>query len=337
MKTLWNISILIIFIIVVLSVAEPPASASGNCQIFPPDHIWNTPIHSLPVHPLSDTYINAIGPNDTMHADFGSGVWPPGSTSPIGIPFTTVDSNQPAVPIIYTDYGDESDPGPFPIPPDAPIEGGPDSDGDRHVLVIAEDNCWLYELFYAFPLNNGQSWEAASGANYDLNGYELRPDGWTSADAAGLPIYPGLVRYEEVQSGVIDHAIRFTVENTQNTHVWPARHDAGQANSSYPPMGMYFRLKSEFDITPYPAEVQVILQAMKTYGLILADNGSDWYISGEPHENWDNDMLNSAFHTIEGSNFEAVDVSSLMIDPDSGQTIYGLDFDEFIFLPALFR
>lgn len=203
------------------------------------------------------------------------------------------------------------------------------------MLVIDEGDCVLYELFYAFPVNGGQSWDAGSGARYDLNSYALRPDEWTSADAAGLPIFPGLVRYEEVQAGQIRHALRFTAENTQNAHVWPARHHAGQDDTDLPPMGQYFRLKASFDISGYPADMRVILQAMKTYGIILADNGSNWYVSGAPNESWDNNLLNETFDTLYGSDFEAVDVSSLMIDPHSGQTIYGIDFDEFVYLPTI--
>jgi hypothetical protein len=228
-----------------------------------------------------------------------------------------VPSWQPKVPINYTAYGNESDPGPFPIPPEAPIEGGPSAGGDRHVIVVDRTACVLYELFYSFP-NGDNSWSASSGARYDLRSNALRPNGWTSADAAGLPIYPGLVLYDEVASGTITHAIRFTAPQTQKAHVWPARHNASDITSqSYPPMGQRFRLKQSFDISGYPQHVRVILQAFKEYGLILADNGSPWYISGAPDERWDNDVLH-AWDDIPGSAFEAVDVSGLMIDPNSG-------------------
>lgn len=290
----------------------------AGCDIFPGDNVWNTPIDSLPVHPNSQNYINTIGANAGLHADFGSGVWPPGSDSPIGIPFIVVSGTQTPVTVNFVDYPDESDPGPYPIPPDAPIEGGPNGDGDRHVLVLEKDNCILYELFDAHPLSGG-SWDAANGAVFDLKSHALRPAGWTSADAAGLPILPGLVRYDEVMSGEITHALRFTAPQTQRAYLWPARHYASSLTGpNYPPMGLRLRLKADFDISGYPPEIRVILQAMKTYGLILADNGSPWYISGVPDERWDNGMLHE-WDDITGADFEVVDASSLMIDPDSGQ------------------
>ncbi|MEK7323626.1 MAG: hypothetical protein AAB217_00030, partial [Chloroflexota bacterium] len=237
---------------------------------------------------------------------------------PIGIPFTAVPGDQPLVNVTF-DYADESDSGPYPIPPDAPIEGGPNSDGDRHILIVDRDHCKLYELYAAYLESDG-SWIAGSGAIYDLNSNALRPATWTSADAAGLPILPGLIRYDEVAAGEINHAIRFTAEETQRLFVWPARHYASDiTDSSVPPMGGRFRLKASFDVSPYPREVQVILNAMKTYGLILADNGSDWFIGGVPDERWEDDMLVSALREINGSNFEAVDTSSLMVNPDSGE------------------
>jgi hypothetical protein len=264
--------------------------------------------------------VASIGGSSTLHPDFGSGVWPPGSNSPIGIPFIEVPSETPAVTITYTAYGDESDPGPFPIPADAPIEGGPDSSGDRHVIVVDRYRCELFELFDAHP-GPGSSWLAASGARYPLDSSDLRPDGWTSADAAGLPVFAGLVRYEEVASGHVGHAIRFTAPETQAEHVWPARHDASSStNPALPPMGQRFRLKAGFDISGYSPEVRVILEAFKEYGIILADNGSPWYISGAPDPRWDNDMLRE-LKEIPGSAFEAVDVSSLMIDPNSGTAL----------------
>ncbi len=299
--------------------AEPPVVAAPvieGCPVFPANNIWNTPISDLPVHPLSDVFIAGIGLDTGLHPDFGSGLWDGG---PIGIPYVTVSGQQPLVPIEFIWYGDESDPGPYPVPPDAPIEGGPDSDGDRHVLVIDRDNCYLYELYYAWPQAN-DSWQAGSGAVYDLNSHDLRPAGWTSADAAGLPIFPGLVRYEEVAAGHIDHALRFTVSQTRRAYVWPARHFASdRLDPTLPPMGLRFRLKASFDVSPYPPPVRVILNALKEYGMIIADNGSDWYISGAPDERWDNDMLVSALDTVHGSDFEAVDASSLMVDPDSGE------------------
>ncbi len=295
-----------------------PPNIAG-CDIFPSDNVWNTPIDSLPVHPNSAIYIDTIGADDGLHADFGSGVWPPDSNSPIGIPFIDVGAEQTAVGVSFT-WPDESNPGPYPIPPDAPIEGGADSDGDRHVIILERDNCLLYELFYAFPQPDG-SWTAAAGAIFDLNSHTLRPDGWTSADAAGLPILPGLVRYDEVASGEIRHAIRFTVPETQAAHIWPARHDASDlAGENYPPMGLRLRLRSEFDVSGFSPEVQVILQGLKTYGMILADNGSPWFISGVPDERWDNEMLHE-LDVVTGADFEVVDVSGLMLDADSGQAL----------------
>jgi hypothetical protein len=291
-------------------------------------------VDTLPLDPNSDAYINTIGADDTLHPDFGSGFWPPGSNSPIGIPFVEVSGSQSPVDIVFTAWPGESDPGPYPVPPDAPIEGGPDSDGDRHVLVIDQDNCILYELYYAWPQNDG-SWEASSGAVYYLTSNALRPDGWTSADAAGLPIFPGLVRYDEVEDGAINHAIRFTAPETRSDHIWPARHDASNlTGSQYPPMGQRFRLKANYDISGLHPKVQIILQALKTYGMILADNGSPWFLSGVPDEGWDNgfETIITQLHQVPGSAFEAVDVSSLMVNPNSGGTIV---FTEFAYLPSI--
>ncbi len=300
-------------------VQTPPTSPPqiAGCNIFPADNIWNTPVDTLPVHSRSADYIAAIGANETLHADFGSGVWPPGSDSPIGIPFVDVPGSQPGAAVSF-DYADESDDGPYPIPSGVPIEGGPSGDGDRHVIVLDRDNCKLYELFYAFPQPDG-SWTAGSGAIFDLNAHALRPDGWTSADAAGLPILPGLVRYDEVTAGEIRHAIRFTAPQTQKAHIWPARHDASSLTGvNYPPMGLRLRLRADYDLSGFSAEAQVILQAFKTYGLILADNGSAWYISGAPDERWDNGILHE-LDVVSGADFEVVDVSGLMVNPDSGQ------------------
>jgi hypothetical protein len=289
------------------------------------------PVDTLPVDANSDAYVATIGTDATVHADFGSGDWPPGSGSPIGIPYVDVPGSQTPVDIVFTAFGDESDPGPYPIPTNAPIEGGPQSDGDRHVLVLERDNCILYEMFYAWPQPDG-SWEADSGARFDLNAHELRPAGWTSADAAGLPILAGLVRYDEVASGEIRHALRFTAPETRDEYIWPARHEASDlTGSQYPPMGQRFRLRSSFDVSGFSPEVQVILRALKRYGMFLADNGSAWYISGVPDERWDNDMLHE-FHGVHGSDFEAVDASSLMIDPDSGEARI---YIHWIYLPLI--
>jgi hypothetical protein len=290
-------------------------TAVGSCPVLPADNIWNARVDTLPVAAASAAYLSSIGTGANVHADFGSGTWAGG---PIGIPFVSVAGTQLGAAIHYTAYGDESDPGPFPVPGSAPVEGGDASGGDRHVLVVDRDNCLLYELYRAFLQADG-SWNADSGAKYDLRSNALRPAGWTSADAAGLPIFPGLVRFDEVEAGEINHAIRFTVPETRRAYVWPARHFASSSDDpALPPMGQRFRLKAGVDISGYSAPVQVILRAMKKYGLILADNGSAWYISGAPDERWDNDMLHE-MDNIHGSDFEAVDASSLMIDPESGR------------------
>lgn len=292
-----------------------------GCQVLPADNIWNVAVDDLPIHPLSDDYVSRIGLTDHVHADFGSGVWPPGSDSPIGIPYVTVPGSQPGVPVSFT-YASESDPGPYPIPSNPPIEGGSSGTGDRHILMLDEDNCVLYELFDAWPNGDG-TWRAGSGAIFDLSSNDLRPDGWTSADAAGLPILPGLVRYEEVEAGIIDHAIRFTAPQTQRAYVWPAVHYASSiTDPAYPPMGQRFRLAASFDTSAFSPDVQVILEAMKTYGLILADNGSPWFISGAPDERWSNGVLHE-LHSVPGSAFEAVDATVLMDDPTSGRVASG--------------
>ncbi len=291
--------------------AQPPTA--GTCSIFPADNIWNTPVDKLPVSANSAIYVNTIGASSPTHADFGSGLWDGG---PIGIPWMTVPGSQTKYPATFQ-YADESDPGPYPIPLSAPIEGGSASTGDRHAIAIDVGNCILYELYSAYP--QASSWQAGSGAIFDLKSNALRPATWTSADAAGLPIQPGLARYDEVAAGEIRHALRFTAPRTQKAYVWPARHYASSlTGTQYPPTGQRFRLKAGFDISPYPADVQVILRALKKYGMILADNGSAWYISGEPNAGWNNDHL-ATLRNIPGSAYEAVDVSSLMIDPNSGQ------------------
>lgn len=313
--------------------ASKPASGSdqlvpptlGACAVFPSDNIWNQRIDKLPVHSRSSEYIAAIGATAPLHSDFGSGFWPPDSDSPMGIPYKIVGADQEPVAITFT-WPDESDPGPYPIPPDAPVEGGPNGTGDRHVLILDSGSCMLYELYNALPLLEGTSWKADSGAVFDLKSNQLRPYGWTSADAAGLPILPGLVRYDEVASGEIRHAIRVTAPNTQRAFLWPARHFASHLTAlNYPPMGLRLRLKASYNISRFTPEVQVILRALKTYGLILADNGSPWYLTGAPDPHWDNDALHQ-LHEIQGSNFEAVDVSSLMIDQDSAAAKVGPSF-----------
>lgn len=304
-----------VLIITIIHTTEVRSSvAIDGCAVFPDDNIWNTPVDTLLVDPNSQSYISTIGAGRGLHADFGSGLWDGG---PIGIPFVTVSGLQPKVDVFF-DFDGESDPGPYPIPSDAPIEGGSQSGGDRHVLVVDRDNCILYEMWSAYPQSDG-SWQAGSGAIFDLRSNALRPPSWTSADAAGLPILPGLVRYDEVASGEIRHAIRFTVPQTRNVFVWPARHQASDlTGQQYPPMGQRFRLKADYDISGFSRDVRVILAAFKKYGIILADNGSAWYISGVPDERWDNDVLHE-LGRVTGSAFEAVDESGLMVDPDSGQ------------------
>jgi hypothetical protein len=291
-----------------------PASAQtiGSCPVFPSNNVWNTPVDKLPVHPKSAAYVNSIGASSSGHADFGAGLY---QGAPIGIPFITVPGSQAKVATTFQ-YSDESDPGPYPVPANAPIEGGSSSNGDRHVLVIDRDNCVLYELYAAYPQPDG-SWTAGSGAIFNLKANNLRPATWTSADAAGLPIFPGLARYDEVAAGVIQHALRFTAPHTQKAFIWPARHQASSiTDTNYPPMGQRFRLKASFNMSGYAADVQVLLRAMQTYGIILADNGSAWFISGIPDDRWDNNHL-SQFRQLRGTDFEAVDESSLMGDPNS--------------------
>ncbi len=286
----------------------------GDCTIFPADNIWNTRVDTLPRHDQSDEYVAAIGSDKPLHPDFGSGLYEGRS---IGIPFIVVPADQPLVEIEWTAYGDESDPGPYPIPDDAPIEGGSDADGDRHVLVLQQESCHLYELYRAFPAAKG--WEADSGAIFDLASHVLRPEGWTSADAAGLPILPGLVRYDEVEAGEINHALRMTARETQRAYVWPARHFASSSTDpTFPPMGLRLRLRGDFPIESYSPQNQVILLAMQRYGLILADNGSPWFVSGAPDDRWDNELLGE-LRTLQGSDFEAVETASLQLDADSGQ------------------
>ena len=240
-----------------------------------------------------------------MHPDFGAN-WNGG---PFGIPYVVVPGNQARVPVTF-DYDDESDPGPYPVPPDPPIEGGPNSTGDRHILIVDIDNWKLYELFAAYPEGNG--WRAGSGAIFDLSSNQLRPAGWTSADAAGLPILAGLVRWDEVASGQITHALRFTVRRTRRAYVHPARHWASSDTSSYlPPMGMRVRLKSSYDISGFPPRAQVVLRALKQYGMIVADNGSDWYLSGTADARWNDEEINS-LKAVRGRDFEVIRMTDIV-------------------------
>jgi hypothetical protein len=286
----------------------------GNCPTFPADNIWNTPVDQLPVSPNSSTYINTIGAAKTVHPDFGT-VY---NGAPNGIPFITVPGSQTKYPVTFQ-YASESDPGPYAIPLTAPIEGGSQSTGDRHAIAIDTDNCILYELYAAYPQTS--SWQAGSGVIFNLKSDNLRTATWTSADAAGLPIFPGLVRYDEVLAGAIHHALRFTVPQTQKAYVWPARHYASSlTGTQYPPMGVRFRLKASFDISGFSAANQVILQALKKYGMMIADNGSAWYLSGAPDSRWSDDDLHN-LSKLGGSDFEVVDVTPLMVNPNSAQAM----------------
>lgn len=282
-----------------------PTTMIGNCPVFPSDNLWNQNISQLPVHPNSAAYINSIGAGTTLHPDFGGASF----GESYGIPFITVSNSQQMTNINFTAYGDESDPGPYPIPLNAPIEGGVNSDGDRHVLAVNTDTCKLYELYRAFPQAN--SWNADSGAIFDLRSNALRPKYWTSTDAAGLPVFAGLVRYSEVQSGQVTHAIRFTASRTQRGFISPARHFASSSTDpNLPPMGLRVRLKSSYDITHLTGQARIIAQAMKTYGLILADNGSNWFFQGDVNSSWNDDHLNQ-LKSIPGSAFEAVDTGPI--------------------------
>ena len=290
--------------------------ALNGAIAFPANNAWNTDISSAPVDANSDALIASIGLGTGLHPDFGAGLY---NGAPIGIPYVVVAGNQTRVPMNWTAYGDESEPGPYPVPPNAPVEGAPDTGGDRHVLVIDRDNNRLYELYRAFPQNGGTSWDADCGAVFHLDSNNVRPGGqagWTSADAAGLPIFPGLARYDEAALGPggIAHALRFTVARSRRAYVPPATHWASSSTSaSLPPMGMRVRLKSSFVMpTGFSAETRALLTAMKTYGMIMADNGSNWYVSGAPDSRWDNDRLNSELAQVHGRDFEVVRMDGLV-------------------------
>lgn len=269
---------------------------------FPVDNAWNQDISSAAVDPNSNAIINFIGENVPLHPDFGAGLY---NGSSIGIPYI-VGSGSPFVKIKFTAYGNESDPGPMPIPAKAQVEGYPHpGSGDRHVLALDRDNCWLYELYSSYKQKDG-SWKVASSAVWDLLNDEQRPYMWTSADAAGLPIFPGLARYDEVANGKIPHALRFTLQYSRQAFTPPASHWAANSNNQYAaPMGMRLRLKSTFDISGFPPQAQVILAALKQYGMIMADNGSSMYISGDPDNRWNNDDLH-ALGQVPASEFEVI-------------------------------
>lgn len=287
------------------NVGSPPGlgigASLGGRRIFPIDNSWNQDISREPADPNSATLIASIGLDKNLHPDFGT-VW---EGAPRGIPYVVVPGNQPLVPIRFVQDGDESDPGPYPVPPDAPVEGGREGKGDRHVLVLDRDHWKLYELIRAFP--DGKGWKADSGAIFDLSSNKFRPAGWTSANAAGLPILPGLVRYDEVvEQKAINHALAFTCQHTRRAYVHPARHFASKSRDpNLPPMGMRVRLKAEFDISPFPACVQVILVALKKYGMMLAQNGGNWFMNGAPDPRW-NDKEISTIKKVTGRDLEVV-------------------------------
>jgi hypothetical protein len=276
-----------------------------RCPVFPPGNAWNQRVDTLPVAAGSAQTIQSIGAGTGLHADFGSGLW---DGSPIGIPFDVVSAKTKRMRVSF-DYADESDRVAYPIPKTVHIEGGRASTGDRHALLLDKDACKLYELFSLRPAGGG--WKAGSGAVFDLRTNALRPAGWTSADAAGLPILPGLARHDEVAAGAIRHALRFTANLTRRAYIYPARHFASDSTSaSRPPMGLRVRLKASVDISGFGPQARVILKALKRYGMILADNGSDWFVTGAPDPGWDDDDLHQ-LHEITGSDFEVVDTHAL--------------------------
>jgi hypothetical protein len=281
------------------SASTPPRV--GGCPVFPASNAWNRRVDRLPVGANSRAIVDSIGPDTGLHADFGSGSW---DGAPIGIPITVVRNGVPRSRVGF-DYADESDRGPYPIPANVKIEGG----GDRHAVIVDASTCTLYEL-YALR-RSGSGWHAGSGAIWNLRSNHLRPAGWTSADAAGLPILPGLVRWSEVAAGHVDHALRFTVERTRRAYVYPARHSASHLTGpELPAMGLRLRLRADYPIATFPRQARVVLAALKRYGMIVADNGTSWYITGEPSARWSSDDLHT-LGRVPGSAFEVVDTSKL--------------------------
>jgi hypothetical protein len=303
-----------------MSAASPGTVLSGtSCSVFPSDDVWNTNISKLPVSPHSAAWVASIdqgNPSIDLHPDFGPGG---GASSPYGIPYTVVSARQPFVHVTF-EYASESDPGPYPFGSHTPIEGGADATGDRHALMVDPKTCTLYEL-YAADYHPGGKSTAGSGAIWDLDSNRLRPSTWTSADAAGLPILAGLVNYNEVMSGHLDHAIRFTAPVTDDTFIWPARHEASdEHNPDLPPMGARFRLKASFHLprSLCARACQTVVTAMKNYGLILADNGSSWFFQGTADRRWTYTFVDQ-LKQIPASAFVAVNEASLMCAPNSGQ------------------
>ncbi len=294
-------------IVVPSLVSAHPLPGAPGCPVFPADNPWNQRIDRLPVAKDSAPIIARIGLNDPVHPDFGSGLY---DREPIGIPFAVVSSRTRRVPVHFQ-YASESDRGPYPLPRGVPIEGGYRSTGDRHVIVVDSSTCMDYELFAAYPHDAGRRWSAGSGAIFNLRSNRLRPAGWTSADAAGLPILPGLARYDEVAQGQIDHALRFTAPCTAARYVYPARHEASTCSGAWlPPMGLRVRLKMSVNLSGLPYQARVVAEALKRYGMILADNGAPWFISGAPNPRWNNDALH-LLDRLTGRDFEVVDTASL--------------------------
>jgi hypothetical protein len=287
------------------AVRASPLPGAPNCPLFPTDNPWNQRVDRLPVARNSPRLIARIGLGAPVHPDFGT-VY---AGAPNGIPYAVVSSATRRVPVSF-DYASESDGHRYPLPSNVPIEGGRNSSGDRHVIVVDRDTCTDYELFNAHPIARGLRWHAGSGAIFNLRSDHLRPAGWTSADAAGLPILPGLARYDEVARGVIDHALRFTAPCTAPAYVYPARHEASTCSGFAPPMGLRVRLRRNVNISRLPYQARVVAQALKTYGMLLADNGSPWYISGAPNRRWNDDALHQ-LDQLTGRDFEVVDTSSL--------------------------
>jgi hypothetical protein len=305
-----GLAALAVALVATTAIHATPLPSAPRCKIFPADNPWNAQVDSLPVADNSAAMIKAIGLDSPVHADFGSGMWDGG---PIGIPFDVVSSSTPTSRVRFG-YADESDRVRYPIPRGVHIEGGPRSTGDRHALLVDKSTCRLYELYNLHHTSRG--WTAGSGATWSLSSDKLRPAGWTSADAAGLPIFPGLARWDEVSAGVIDHALRFTAPETRRAYVYPARHFASDSTSaSLPPMGLRVRLKAGVDISKFPPQARVVLKALQVYGMILADNGSPWYVSGAPNSHWSNDQLHT-LGQLSGRDFEVVDTSSL---PEPGK------------------
>jgi hypothetical protein len=304
---------LLAFAACILVIALPASAAStaaptiAGCPIFPTSSVWNQPVDTLPVAADSAQLVAAIGLDSPVHADFGSGLY---DGQRIGIPYVVVHGKSIPKSRVKFDYADESDKGPYPIPRNVPIEGQPNpDDGDRHALIVDRDSCTLYEL-YALQ-HTASGWTAGSGAIWSLRSNKLRPAGWTSADAAGLPILPGLARWADAATGAINHALRFTAQKTRRSYIYPARHFASSDTSaSLPPMGLRVRLKASVNIAKFPPQARIVLAALKRYGMILADNGSPWYISGAPNAKWSNDQLHS-LGQITGRDFEVVDTSKL--------------------------